>query len=249
MKKLMIPLALAASAAWAEAPATFLSDVKKPLESPRSMFLEVKLGSFFPDIDAEFAGPGVDETTLPYYAVFGGGGMLLGEIEAEYQLFQKFGSLAIGASVGYAEKYGKALDAVTGVRTDQTNGMRLIPIKALLVYRWDYAKIRWNVPLVPYLKGGAVIMPWFVYSGGEVEQFGVKMGAGTSFGLTGTFGVALQLDFIDPRLARDFDSSVGVNHTYLFAEGTINAMSLFATGDKPLNFSSRFFMFGLGFEF
>jgi D-methionine transport system permease protein len=39
-----------------------------------------------------------------------------------------------------------------------------------------------------------------------------------AFGLSFTAGLSFMLDFLDQRLARDFDSSVGVNHTYLFAE-------------------------------
>jgi hypothetical protein len=61
--------------------------------------------------------------------------------------------------------------------------------------------------------------------------------------------VSLELDFLDPRLARDFDSSIGVNHTYLFAEGTVQGMALFNTKPRDLDFSSEHFMFGLGFEF
>lgn len=247
MKTLMVPLSLLVAGVAAAQPSTFLSDTRKPLESPRTMYIEVKLGSYKPDIDGPFMAQ--PEASRPYYAAFGSGSMLLGTFEASYQFFQKFGSLAAGLSVGYAEKFGKALDPVSGLRTDQSTGLRLFPLKLQLIYRWDYAKQKWNVPLVPYLKGGAMLVPWIIYSGTDVEQFGVDQGAGTTFGLTGTFGLALQLDFLDPRLARDFDSSVGVNHTYLFAEGTIDALNLwYDTAARPLDFSSKYFMFGLGFE-
>ena len=76
----------------------------------------------------------------------------------------------------------------------------------------------------------------------------MSRGQGVKFGIAGVLGLALQLDFIDQRLARDFDSSVGVNHTYLFAEGTLQEMNLFG-GSKALDLSSAHFMFGLGFEF
>jgi hypothetical protein len=239
-------LATAASAQQFE-----LSETKKRIESPRQMFFEAKLSPYTPLLDRPFLSQ--PEAQRPYYAVFGGGPMLMGEIELDYQFFQKFGSLAGGISVGYAEKFGKAIDAAslemgTPTRVDQTTGLRIIPIKALLVYRWDYAKEKWNVPLVPYVKGAFVAMPYFLLNGTDVELYGVQRGEGVKFGLAGVLGLALQMDFLDPRLARDFDSSVGVNHTYLFAEATFQEMNLFGKV-TALDFSSQHFMFGLGFEF
>ncbi|MFT3709512.1 MAG: MXAN_2562 family outer membrane beta-barrel protein [Archangium sp.] len=229
-----------------------ISSENRRKESPRNMFVEVKLAPFLPLIDSEFSGI-MDPAERPYTKMFGTGVMLLGELEFEYQFFQKFGSLAAGLSVGYAEKFGKALDAATLQRTDQSTGMRLVPLKALLIYRWDWAKEKWHVPLVPYVKGAFVAMPYFLLSGTTVEEKDFVAGEGVKFGFAGTFGIALELDFIDQRLARDFDSSVGVNHTYLFAEGTLQGMSFFnkpATAEElPLNLSSRHFNFGVGFEF
>ena len=56
------------------------------------------------------------------------------------------------------------------------------------------------------------------------------------------------------RDQRDFDTSAGVNHSYLFAEWQINEVTNFgindATTGKPgLDLSNRTFMFGLAFEF
>ena len=237
--------ALLATAASAE---TFqVSGQKKMLESPRSMFFEAKLSPYTPLLDRPFMD--LPEAERPYYAVFGGGAMLLGEIEFNYQFFQKFGSLAGGASLGYTEKYGKSIDAATGQRVSQSTGLRLVPIKALLVYRFDWLKENHRIPLVPYAKLAFVAMPWWVENGGSVELSGVQRGEGVKFGFGGTLGLSLQLDFLDQRLARDFDSSVGVNHTYLFAEGTIQEMNLFGATARGFDLSSKHFLFGLGFEF
>lgn len=248
MKSLITFALLAATAALAEQPSgiTF-TDGKKRLESYRSMYFEVKLSPFTPGLDRPFMSLPAEQR--PYYAVFGGGPMLMGEVEVDYQFFQKFGSLAAGLSVGYAEKFGKALDQVSLMRVDQTTGLRIVPIKALLVYRFDWLKEQFRIPLVPYVKGAFVGMPYFLLSGSDAEQWGVSRGEGIKFGLSGVFGLALELDFLDPRLARDFDSSVGVNHTYLFAEGTVQGMALFNKDPKDLDFSSEHFMFGLAFEF
>ncbi|MFO0597319.1 MAG: MXAN_2562 family outer membrane beta-barrel protein [Myxococcaceae bacterium] len=224
-----------------------VADKKARKETSRDMFIEFKLSPYTPGLDRSFLD--LPQEQRPYYAVFGGGPMLMGEIEFDYQVFQKFGSLAFGLSVGYAEKFGKALDQVKLTRVDQSTGMRLVPIKALVVYRWDWAKEKWKVPLVPYAKGAFVTMPYFLLSGTDAEQWGVSRGEGVKFGLAGVLGLSLELDFLDRRLARDFDSSVGVNHSYIFAEGTFQGMALFNANPKDLNFSSEHFMFGLGFEF
>jgi hypothetical protein len=225
----------------------FSVDNKRRLETPRSMYAEVKLSPYTPLLDRPFMD--LPENERPYYAVFGGGPMLMGELEIDYQFFQKFGSLAAGLSVGYAEKFGLSIDAVSKKRVEQSTGLRIIPIKALLVYRFDWLKETYRIPLVPYVKGAVVGMPWWVVNGGTVELSGVQRGEGIKFGFAGVFGIALELDFIDQRLARDFDSSVGVNHTYLFAEGTIQEMALFNPTPKGIDLSSKHFMFGLGFEF
>jgi hypothetical protein len=245
MKNLALAGVLVASVASAQEHFE-LSGTKKRLESPKAMFFEAKLSPYTPLLDRPFMD--LPEAERPYYAVFGGGAMLLGEVEFDYQFFQKFGTLAGGLSVGYSEKFGRSIDAVSKARVDQSTGLRIVPIKALLVYRFDWASEKFKIPLVPYAKLAFVAMPWWVVNGGSVELSGIQRGEGLKFGLAGVLGLALQLDFLDQRLARDFDSSVGVNHTYLFAEGTIQEMNLFGTA-RGIDLSSKHFMFGLGFEF
>ncbi len=225
----------------------FVSDERKLKESSRSMYFEFKLSPFTPLIDTAFQN--VEANQRPYAYLFGNTPMLLGEIEIEYQVFQKFGTISVGLSGGYAEKYGRALDAQTGERIGQSSGLVIVPLKALVVYRFDWLKQKTHIPLVPYAKGAFVTMPWWITNGPAVESLGQFKGEGVRFGLAAVFGLAFELDFIDQRLARDFDSSVGVNHTYLFAEGTIQAMDLFGSVGPPLNLSSQHFMFGIALEF
>lgn len=220
-------------------------------ESEKSMEFEVKLGPYKPFVDRRF--PDVPEADRPYQKSFNGAPMLIGEIEIDKQLWQAFGTLAVAFSLGYAEKFGKATDAATGVPADESTGIRLVPMKALAVYRWDYPVAKWNVPLVPYLKTGIVMAPWWVIKGQGIEVADGVRGAGVKWGLAAVFGLALQLDFLDPRLARDFDSSAGVNHTYLFAEYAVQELSFeqgpHGFGSSGLDLSSHHWMFGLSFEF
>jgi hypothetical protein len=213
--------------------------------SRRSFFFEAKVAPYIPEIDSGFKDPG------PYEKVFGSSFLWLGEAELDFQFFQKFGSLAIGVSAGYAEKYAKAFVASTGETSSESTALHIVPIKALLVYRFDWLNLKHNIPLVPYVKGGPVIMPWWATKGPDVETNGNFKGAGYKLGLAGTVGLSLCLDFLDPRLARDFDISVGVNHSYVFVEWTYQNMVLFEppTSTLPLNLSSKNFTFGLGLEF
>lgn len=212
----------------------------------RSMLLEFKVSPFTPLIDSGLTSPG------PYQRIYGGGPMLLAEAELDFEVWQKFGTIAIGVSGGYAEKYGKAfeLDGVT--RSKESSGLHITPIKALLIYRFDLLWSKFDIPLSPYLKGGPVLMPWWTTKGQDVEVTADGLrGAGYKFGLSGTVGLALVLDFLDRRLARDFDTSMGVNHTAIFAEFTTQNMVLFefAKNTTPLNLSSNHWMFGINFEF
>jgi hypothetical protein len=93
-------------------------------------------------------------------------------------------------------------------------------------------------------------MVWWATKGASIDNTDGLDGQGVRFGFAGTGGLALDLNFLDPRLARDFDTSIGVNHTYLFAEFTLNQMvTTEPTNVTPLNFSSYTFLFGLALEF
>lgn len=215
-------------------------------ESPRTFILELKLGPYTPLIDsAVFPGLGPNDQR-PYARVFGGTPMLMGEIGLEYMIWQKFGTISAGVSVAYAEKFGKAVDAETGAKADQSTGLRILTVRPGVSYRFDLLALKYKIPLVPYVKGQFVTMPWWVVNGGKLEYADGLPGQGTAFGMAGTVGLSLMLDMLDERLARDFDSSVGVNHTYIFGE--FNFQEMFRSSTVPLLLSSRHWLFGLAFD-
>ena len=72
-------------------------------------------------------------------------------------------------------------------------------------------------------------------------------GSGGKWGWGATGGLAFMLDVLQPRFARDFDSDLGVNHSYLFAEYTYADVNNFGAGG--LNLSSRRWMFGLALDY
>ncbi|MBI3185887.1 MAG: hypothetical protein HYZ28_27440 [Myxococcales bacterium] len=211
-------------------------------ESPRSSALEIKLGGVTPLIDRETSLLG----GRPYAETFTGS-MLLFELELDRQLWQQIGSAGVGLSMGYAEKYARARIAGTGEPAAETTALKVLPIKLLGVYRFDYGARRYGIPLVPYAKAGLAATPFWILKGGEIEVADGLRGEGVQWGYSGTLGLSLLLDVLEPRLARDMDSTSGVNHSYLFAEYVAEEVSLFRTIGPDL--SSRHWMFGLMLEY
>lgn len=213
--------------------------------SPRNFLFELKVSPYLPMVDAGLTAPG------PYQLVFGSGPMLLAEGELDFEVWQKFGTISVAVSGGYAEKYAKAFIAGTTTASAEGTGFHVTPLKALVTYRFDILWTRFDVPLTPYLKGGPVFMPWWITKGTEIDVVDGLRGAGYKLGLSGTIGLALVLDFLDRRLARDFDTGSGVNHTSLFAEFTAQDMNLFefSKNTQNLNLSSNHWDFGIAFEF
>jgi hypothetical protein len=214
-------------------------------ESPRNMMLEVKVGPYLPLVDRGFA-----NVEGAYSRIFHNKPMVLGEAAFEYQFFQQLGSLAGGLSVGYASVSGSAIDTDTQQTVAQTTALTAIPVKGYVAYRFDWLSQKKNLPVVPYLKAGVVALHWAATNGSGVEVHEGQRGSGLKWGAVGVVGLSLQLDFLDPRLARDFDTGMGVNHSYLFAEYALQEVNNFGTkGSKDLDFSSRHWMFGLALEF
>ncbi len=220
-------------------------------ETPKTAAFEFKLGGYKPLMDDA---PGLTDPK-PYQTTFGAGAMLLLELETDYQLWQKIGSLGVGFSIGYAEKYGAALVTKTGQPAGERTSLKVLPLHLMGVYRFDYAALNYILPLVPYVKAGLVYTPWWMEKGGHVEYFEGVRAVGGRWGYSGTLGLSLMLDFLEPRLARDFDSDMGVNHSYFFAEYVHENVNNFglggssATGSTGLDLSSRRWMFGLTLEY
>jgi hypothetical protein len=213
--------------------------------SNRTTTLEFKLGGYLPLIDRE---PSL--TSKPYETVFGGSSMLLFEVEADRILWQKFGTLGIGVSAGYAEKYGRALitqGPSAGQPANDSTALKVVPLRALAVYRLEYGALKMGIPLVPYAKVGFVFTPWWITKGGSVEVAEGSKGSGVKYGYMFAGGISLMLDFLEPQMAKDFTTDIGVNHSYLFAEYVYEEVNNF--GKPGLDLSSRHWMFGFALDF
>ena len=188
--------------------------------SPQRFAFELKFGPYRPDVDSEFD-VGGKQLRTPYKDYFGSGRRLLTQIEFDWQLLHKFGSLAVGAGIGYFSVTGVApLGTNTGQLSGDTSNLKVVPISASVVYRFDYFLEERNIPVVPFVKGGLDWAYWQNTDGnGEIAQDAQGNSArGATLGWHAAAGVALVLDWLDPEAARDFDADLGVNHTALTFE-------------------------------
>jgi hypothetical protein len=187
--------------------------------SPQHFAFEVKFGPYRPDVDSEFAGAATPRT--PYKDYFGSGRHLLSQMELDWQLFRRFGTIAVGAGVGYFSVTGKErLAGGTQGLSGDNSTLKVVPFSLSGVYRFDYFLYTRDFPLVPYGKLGLDYAYWSNTDGnGEIATDGHGgTGRGGTRGWHAAAGLELILDFFDPEAARDFDADLGVNHTALTFE-------------------------------
>lgn len=215
------------------------ADDASPL--PNTTILELKLGFFEPRVGDS---PGV--LGNPYVQTFGNSPMLLGVLEVDRSLLHAYGYLGVGLSVGYGEKYAKALLA-DGTPSGEATGLIVLPIRAMVVYRYDVLAHVMHIPLVPYAELGPVLYPWWTEKGGSVEIVNGEKGSGFRFGWGFSLGLALELDFLNPTSSREAREDAGIHHFYLFGEFNDDFAANF--GGAGINLGAAYFAFGIAFEF
>jgi hypothetical protein len=246
--------------------------------SPQHFALEIKFGSYSPNIDAT---AGLHAGATPFADLWNSqldpskqgkrpAGQLLASLELDWQIWHGFGSIGLGGSVGYMSRSTHAFEYIitananggltttpcsvpTCVRSADTTSLTVIPLALELVYRFDVLALRYNVPLVPYFKGGLAYYLWFIQRGDGGLAFERNNPGNKAIGGVPGFvlhpGVALMLDFIDRTSARTLDAELGINHTYLFFElayADIRGLGIFA---NKINLSDTTWNAGLAFEF
>lgn len=217
-------------------------------QSPLRGAFEFKLGRTNPDLDAEFGDDG------PYDATFGNRNMLHFELEVDGYFWKRFGSLGAYGAVGHSTVRARSINA-DGTRnvTDRTR-LRLLPLRAGIVYRFDELADRYRVPLAFSVKAGIDWYLWWVTSSNGVADYRPDEGGSRSVGRGGTtgwhasFGVHFLLDVLAPRMAQSFDNNTGINNTYLFAEVMITQVNDFG-GGSSWDLSDTSALFGIAFEF
>ncbi|MCG5052576.1 MAG: hypothetical protein KA712_06420 [Myxococcales bacterium] len=191
--------------------------------SPKNWAMELHLGPYRPNIDSEFGNLPEDER--PFALYFGDDRRLMARAELDYQIWNGFGSVGLGVSVGYTRQSAKAFvepepGALPETRSGDDTKLMLLPTSVSLVYRFDVLALRWSLPLVPYAKAGFDWVYWSISNGnGDVARDAAgNRGRGGTSGYHLAAGLSILLDVFDPGSAQAFDAETGVNHTYAFAE-------------------------------
>lgn len=212
-------------------------------QSPIHGTFEFKLGPYLPAVDDEFGSGG------PYEEFFDNSSMLLGELEVDYHLWQAFGKLSLGGHIGYGRVRGRMLlDDGEDVDSGDRATFRITPLRASLIYRYDYSALNHGIPLVPVVKAGLDYYLWRVSDpDGETATADGVAAIGGKAGWHVSAGLHLHLNFIDRRSAAAFDLTWGINNSYLFAEYTLSRVNNF--GGSGLDLSANHWSLGLAFEF
>jgi hypothetical protein len=215
-------------------------------QTPRSMMVELRVEAYSPEIDSAF------ESATPYEDAFGTEFMWGFGGYIDYQLFQGYGSLAIGAGISYKSITGEASEA----DSDDETQLHMAPLTLGLTYRFDMLAQRWAIPIVPYIKGGLTYAIWWVTNGkGDIANtrnpgspYEERTGWSGTWGLNFGGGVQFLLDVFSDRMAATMDNEMGVNSSYLFVEYMRHSLNDFGSPDS-MELSSDGLSFGLMFEF
>jgi MYXO-CTERM domain-containing protein len=218
------------------------------IQTPISGQLEIKFGSYLPEIDAGFqATPG------PYETIFGAGGSLYFEVEYDYYLWREYGVLAIGFGLGYSSNTGNGLLEDGTASVDETS-FKFLPLRLSAIYRFDMLARDFGIPLTFYVKGGIDYYIWWAKSAAGIATYRdpetgeLDEARGGTWGWHTAVGVQFLLDFLAPEMSRSFDASVGVNNSYLFGEWLLADVDDFGAFES-LRLGDSAFLFGLAFEF
>ncbi len=246
----------------------------KPYQSPQHFAVELKFGTYSPDIDSSPGLNGHHPFSDLFQAQDGPNvgkrppGRLLSTVEFDWQLWHKFGSLGLAGSIGIMHRttHSFQYDMSTGsnvsctvpncVRSADETALNVMPFELEAVYRFDVLAERWRIPIVPYLKGGIGWFLWWVTNGsGGLSSSLMKnpdgstdSAIGATWGLVAHPGVALLLDILDPTAARTMDTEIGINHSYVFFEMNYAWITGFGSSTK-MTLSDLSWNAGLAFEF
>jgi hypothetical protein len=219
-------------------------------ESPQNFSIEVRVGLYHPDVDSDPSLGGAK----PYETVFGTGALIEvgGEFDWEALRIPHFGTLGPGIGVGYANASAKALyqKEHDGTFTSgETTSLTILPFYGVAVLRADALWREVGVPFEPYIKAGVGYAFWRASNTLGTSNYDGVSGTGQSFGTFLAAGLGFNLNVFDRYAAQNFDDAMGVNATYLFAEGTREDLSGLGIQKDPLHVGSTNWTFGVNLEF
>jgi uncharacterized protein (TIGR03382 family) len=216
----------------------------------------IRIGPYVPDIDAQFAtSPG------PYEQMFGGS-RIMPMLDVDRILWTSFGQLGLGASIGYMQKSANAFvdgsdpnDPNRPRSPGDENTFRLLPLALTATYRFTQLDDLYGIPVVPYARGGLAYYIWWLQAegsavckdGGMPPDCEENPPRGGSLGFTGSVGIAIRAERVDPSTAMSMQQS-GIQHAGIYAELSLAKVDGFGSETKLSVGDSTWFA-GVNFEF
>ena len=185
--------------------------VQAQAASPQTASVDFRVSNYTPSVDKSFP------SRTPYADVMKDGDFGVG-LNIDWRIWHAFGEFAVGIGAGRWSHQGTALLGDGSASNDKTR-MTIIPLTLDATYRFDVLAERYEFPVVPYARIGAVYGLWWMLDGVEnISVYTNKAGKsvraiGGTGGLQGTIGLRLLLDVFEPGAARSFDIEMGVNHS------------------------------------
>ena len=220
------------------------------IHSPQHFAFELRFSPYTNNIDSD---PALNGAT-PYKTAFGTAPRFFAGAEIDWQALRipHLGSLGPGASAGYtvASDPAQFTEMHDGTfESGETTTLAILPMALMAVLRVDVLWRDVGIPIVPYAKLGIAYALWRASNTLGTSSFEGVSGKGHSWGVHYAAGLALNLNPFDPYAAQNFDDSLGVNGTYLFAEWTRDDFNGLGFQSHPLRVGSSNWTFGLAFEF
>jgi hypothetical protein len=210
-------------------------------ESPVWGNFEFEMGPYYPDIDSSASGD-------PFADIFGENNRLLGEATGEYYVFDEHGKLGLGLSIGFTRLSGTNSISGSTITIEETTRFSIIPIRALVSYRWDYLVEEFEIPLAAKVQAGYNYWIWrSLDAGGSVSTANGITGRGAKMGWHIAARLEFQLNILTPQMAASFDNTWGVNNTYLYGEFEYAQIDDF--GEPGFEFGGPSWRLGMAFEF
>ncbi len=150
------------------------------------------------------------------------------------------GLIGGGAGLGWIQYTGTARP-VSGSGQGEANTFEMVPITAVLLLRFDTLARELGIPIVITPKIGFDFIYWATgtATAGEAD--------GWSIGPRFAGKVSLELDFLEPRAARQLDEEWGVNHSEIFFEPWYSMAGDLFSAQAPV--SGWGWVVGLGLTF
>ncbi len=144
--------------------------------------------------------------------------------------------LTAHAGVGFVELRGRSL-RLDGTAGAERSYFYILPVMGELKLRPVY-----EFPVRPYLAAGLDYYFWWIVEDRKLAEDGGK------FGLHGTAGIQISLNFIDPKTAIKLREATGILDTALFAHYRLERVDNFFA-KRGFDLSSSRFEFGIIFDY